>query len=134
MKNIIRISLAFATYPDTELNSFAILVIACLTNNTLFPNLPVNVIGLAVLQTAFSQAITASAHGGTPLTAAKNEARNALIAALRQSAGYVQSLTPTLNLSQVLSSGFDVVNASNVPSPLTQPVFTLDNSMAPATC
>jgi hypothetical protein len=129
MKNIIRVALGFATYPDAELNSFAILVIACVRTNPLFPNLPLPLTGLLILQTAFSDAITAAAHGGTPLTAAKNEARDALIAALRQTAAYVQSLTPNLTVSQVLSSGFDVVNASNVPSPLTQPVFTLDNSM-----
>jgi hypothetical protein len=52
-----------------------------------------------------------------------------LIAALRQTAGYVQSLAVTLTLSQVLTSGFDVVNTNKTQSPLDQPVFTLDNSM-----
>ena len=35
---------------------------------------------------------------------------------------------PTLTLSQVLTSGFDVTNSNTTPSPLSQPVFTLDNS------
>jgi len=84
---------------------------------------------MTLLQTKFQDAITAAAQGGKLLTAAKNEAREALISALRQTAGYVQSLAPTLTVSQVLSSGFDVANASSTPSPLDQPVFSLDNSM-----
>ena len=128
MKKIIRVALTFATYSDNDLNSFAILVIVCLKNNALFPNLPVLITALTTLQTAFQNAITAAAQGGVPLTAAKNEARDALISALRQIAAYVQSLTPTLTLSQVLSSGFDVANSGGTPGPLTQPVFTLDNS------
>jgi len=128
MKKVIRVALTFATYADNDLNSFAILVIVCLKNNPLFPNLPVTLVALTALQTAFQNAITAAAQGGVPLTAAKNEARDALISTLRQTAGYVQSLVPTLTLSQILSSGFDVANTGGVPSPLDQPVFTLDNS------
>lgn len=128
MKKVIRVALSFATYADNDLNSFAILVIVCLKNNALFPNLPVTIAALTALQTAFQDAVTAAASGGVPLTAAKNEARDALIAALRQLAGYVQSLVPTLTVSQILSSGFDIANTGGTPSPLDQPVFTLDNS------
>jgi hypothetical protein len=128
MKKNIRVALSFATLPDDQLNSFAILVIACLKTNPLFPTLPVAVAALTTLQTAFESAITAAAQGGTMATAAKNEAKDALVAALRQEAGYVQSLCVTLTLSQVLSSGFDVVIPNNAQTPLSQPVFTLDNS------
>jgi len=128
MKKNIRVALSFATYSDNDLNSFAILVIVCLKNNALFPNLPVAIAALTTLQTAFQNAITAAAQGGVPLTAAKNEAGEALTSALRQTAAYVQSLAPTLTLSQVLSSGFDVANSGGTPGPLPQPVFTLDNS------
>lgn len=127
-KQNIRVSLAFATLSGSELNSFAILVIVCLKNNALFPNLPVTIANLTALQLAFQNASTAAVQGGTVATAAKAEARDALVAALRQIAGYVQSLAVTLTLSQVLSSGYDVVIPNNTPSPLTQPVFTLDNS------
>ena len=127
-KQNIRVSLAFATLSDDEFNSFVILVIACVKTNALFPNLPVTIANLTALQLAFQNALTAAAQGGKLNTAAKAEARDALIAALRQTAGYVQSLAVTLTLSQVLSSGFDVVIPNNTPSPLTQPVFTLDNS------
>jgi ribosomal protein S12 methylthiotransferase accessory factor YcaO len=128
MKKTIRVALSFATLPDDQLNSFAILVIACLKTNPLFPTLPVTIAALTALQMAFENAITAAAQGGTMATAAKNEARDALVSALRQTAAYVQTLAPTLTLSQILSSGFDVVNTNTTQSPLDQPVFTLDNS------
>jgi hypothetical protein len=128
-KKVIRVALSFATFSDNDLNSIAILVIVCIKNNQLFPNLPVAIAAMTLLQTKFQDAITAAAQGGKILTAAKNEAREALISALRQTAGYVQSLAPTLTVSQVLSSGFDVANASSTPSPLDQPEFSLDNSI-----
>ena len=128
-KKVIRVALSFATFSDNDLNSIAILVIVCIKNNQLFPNLPVAIAAMTLLQTKFQDAITAAAQGWKILTAAKNEAREALISALRQTAGYVQSLAPTLTVSQVLSSGFDVANASSTPSPLDQPEFSLDNSI-----
>ena len=127
MKKNIRVALSFATLSDDELNSFAILVIVCLKTNPLFPNLPIAIAALTALQTAFQDGITAAAQGGTLDTAANNEARDSLISALRQTAAYVQSLG-LANVSQVLSSGFDVVNPNTAQSPLDQPVFTLDNS------
>jgi len=127
-RKVIRVALTFATYNYNDVNSLAILVIVCLKNNTLFPNLPVAITALTALQAALQNAITAGAKGGTILTAQKIEARDAVISALRQLAGYVQSLAPTLTISQVLSSGFDVVSTGGTPAPLDQPVFTLDNS------
>jgi hypothetical protein len=128
-KKVIRVSLLFATYPYNDINSLAILVCVCLKNNLLFPNLPVAIAAMQALQLSLQNAITAAAKGGTVLTAQKIEARDAMISCLRQTAGYVQSLAPTLTVSQVLSSGFDVVNANTTPSPLDQPEFSLDNSI-----
>jgi hypothetical protein len=128
MKRNIRVALNFATFPAKDVNSLAILVIVCLKNNLLFASLPVALTVLQTLQTALQEAITASAQGGTVNTALKNEAQDAMISALRQTAAYIQSLAPTLTLSQVLTSGFDVVNPNTTPMPLEQPVFTLDNS------
>jgi Flp pilus assembly protein TadG len=128
MKKNIRVALNFATFPAKDVNSLAILVIVCLKNNLLFASLPVALMVLQSLQTALQDAITASAQGGTVNTALKNEAQDAMISALRQTAAYIQSLAPTLTLSQVLTSGFDVVNPNTTPMPLEQPVFTLDNS------
>ena len=128
MKKNIRVALNFATFSAKDVNSLAILVIVCLKNNLLFSSLPVALTVLQTLQTALQDAITASAQGGTVNTALKNEAQDAMISALRQTAAYIQSLAPTLTLSQVLTSGFDVVNPNTTPMPLEQPVFTLDNS------
>ncbi len=47
---------------------------------------------------------------------------------MRQWAAYVQSVALTLTISEVLTSGFDVVNPNTTPMPLAQPVFSLDNS------
>ena len=58
-----------------------------------------------------------------------NEARDAVVAALRQIAGYIQSLGLT-NESDVLSSGFDIViSGKNPQSPLDQPQFSLANAV-----
>src|ERR1035437_3449011 len=110
MKRNIRVALNFAIFPAKGVNSLAILVIVCLKNNLLFASLPVALTVLQSLQTALQDAITASAQGGTVNTALKNEAQDAMISALRQTAAYIQSVAPTLTLSQVLTSGFDVVN------------------------
>jgi hypothetical protein len=128
MKKNIRVALSFATLPADQKNNLAILVIVCLKTNPLFPNLPLTILALTALQTALANAITAAAQGGKVETAAKGEADDAMTSALRQTAAYVQSLVPTLTLSQILSSGFDVVNTNTTQSPLIQPVFSLDNS------
>jgi len=130
MKQNIRIALTFATYNRTQLNGFAILVIVCLKNNLLFPTLPVSIADLTVLQTALQDANNTAAQGGVPATTAANEASDALNVALRQNAAYIQSLTPTLTLSQVYTSGYDVINTNRAQSPLIQPVLSgLDNSL-----
>jgi hypothetical protein len=131
MKKIIRVALSFATFNNDELNSLAILVIVCLKTNPLFPNLPVKIADLTALQAVFQAAITAAATGGVMQTAAQNEAREALVFALRQTAAYIQSLG-LVNVSDVLSSGFDVVVSNHNPQmPLGVPVLTgLDNSLS----
>ncbi len=129
MKKNIRVALSFATLANDELNSFLMLLLICLKNNLLFPNLPVKYADLQALVTTFQTCLAAAALGGPKDTAAFNEARDAVIAALRQIAGYIQSLGLT-NESDVLSSGFDiVVPGSNPQSPLDQPIFRLDNSV-----
>ena len=105
MIKTVRVALTFATYSKDELNSFAILVIACLKTNPLFPNLPITVAALTALQMAYQNAMGAAALGGPKDTAAMQEARDTLVVALRQIAAYIQSLT--LTESQVLTSGFD---------------------------
>jgi hypothetical protein len=124
---ILRVALYFAAYSDNNLNSFAALSVSCLTNNPLTPDLPVKAPALGTLQTAFADSITAAQQGGKVDTAKKNTARAALLAALRQNAAYVQSLALT-NLEDIFSTGYDVISNNKTQSPLTTPVFELDNS------
>jgi hypothetical protein len=128
-KSAIRVALNFATFTNDQLNSFLILLLVCLKNNPLFPDLPVAYAGLQALVTAYQAKLAASAVGGQIDTAAFSEARDAVIAALRQIAGYIQSLGLTSE-SDVLSSGFDIIiPGKNPQTPLVQPQFTLDNSV-----
>jgi len=125
--NMFRIALYFAGYSENGLNSFAALSVSCLTGNPLTPNLPVKELALSGLQVAYANSITAAQQGGKVETAKKGTARAALLAALRQNAAYVQSLGLT-NLEDIFSTGYDVVSTNKTQSPLTTPVFALDNS------
>jgi hypothetical protein len=128
-KNAIRVALNFATFPKDQLNSFLLLLLVCLKNNPLFPNLPITYAALSALVADYQAKLAASDVGGKIDTAAFAQARDAVIAALRQIAGYIQSLGLT-NPADVLSSGFDIiVPGQNTQSPLVQPTFTLDNSV-----
>ena len=81
MKKLNRIALYFATYSSNQLNSFAMLALACLKNNVLFPDLPVSIADLTALLAAYQTALTNAAQGGVVNTAIKNEAAAALIVA-----------------------------------------------------
>jgi len=125
----IRVALWFATFTKDQLNSFAILVLACLKTNPLFPDLPVKYADLQTLVATYQSTMNAAAQGGPKDTAAFYEAWDALVAALRQTAAYIQSLGLT-NESDVLSSGFDIIIPGRHPQePLSQPVIGLDNTM-----
>jgi hypothetical protein len=130
-RSVVRVSLSFATLPKDQLNSFAILAIVCLTKSSaLFPNLPITVAALTLLQMAYQNAITAAAVGGQKDTAVLAEARTDLVAALRQIGSYIQSI-PGLTESQVLTSGFDVVVWSKNKITLLAPDgISLDNSIS----
>jgi Fibronectin type III domain len=129
-KSLPKVAISFATYNTNQLNAFTILVIACLKTNPLFPNLPVAIAALTALLTAYQDAMNAAAQGGPKDRAALREARDPLVAALRQNAAYIQSLGIT-NVSELLTSGYDVVNWSNAQSPLEAPVLlSLDNSVS----
>jgi len=128
-KQPIRVALTFATYNKNQMNSFAILLLACLKTNPLFPDLPVKYADLQAIVAAFQDKMNTAAQGGTTNTAAFYEAWDDLIAAFRQTAAYVQSLGLT-NESDVLSSGFDIIVPGKHPqAPLDTPVVALDNSM-----
>jgi hypothetical protein len=127
--NYIRISLGFAGFTREQLLSFAVLLLVCLKNNVLFPNLPVKYADLETLVNGYQQAMAAATIGGVMDTALLDEAYDALVVAIRKTAGYIQSLGLT-NASDVLSSGFDIIlPGKNPQSPRTTPVVGLDNSV-----
>ena len=122
-----RTSLSFVQLSDPALDDFAANVILSLTGNTGFPNLPVSVVSLGALRTDYHTKLVAAAQGGTPLTAAKDEARLALENALRQDAAYVQSIAGQ-NLALLLTSGFKATSTNRTQSPLQTPIIlNIDN-------
>ena len=130
MKRTIRVSVTFARFNKEHLNFFAMLVLVCFRNNPMFPKPPVSLANLGVLQTAYQDAMSAATLGGPKARAAFREARGALVAALRQTAGYIHSLGLTKE-SDVLSSGFDLAVWNTRQTPLTTPVLVrLDNSVS----
>jgi len=83
MKKNIRVALSFATFTHDHLNSFLILLLVCLKNNPLFPDLPVAYADLQALVATFQAKYAAAKTGGTKDTAALNEAVDAVVATLR---------------------------------------------------
>jgi hypothetical protein len=117
---IYHVSLAFAQLPDTELDEFIGKVIAGLDGNAAFPTPAVSVPDLTAAQTAFANAMTAMAQGGTQATATKNNTRDALVNLLRQETIYVQGAGKN-DLPTLLSSGFQASSANTGQSPLAKP-------------
>ena len=116
----VKVSLSFAKLSDTELDNFAQSVIDRMTGNTSFhtPHVPTS--GLQTLKDDFTAKVSAAQAGGPAETAAKNNARQALIGALRQQAPYVE-ITSNGDVSQLLSSGFQARSTNRAQSPLPQP-------------
>ncbi|MGH7951307.1 MAG: fibronectin type III domain-containing protein, partial [Limisphaerales bacterium] len=114
------VSLNFAQLPDSALDEFAGAVIAGLTGNAAFPTPAVSLTELSAAQTAFEDAMTAMAQGGSQATATKNAARNTLVGLLRQEASYVQ-LAGKNDLPALLSSGFQTNSTNTAQSPLDTP-------------
>ena len=118
--NIVKISLAFARLPAGDLILFANHVHDSMTGNSSFPSPTPALTVLASKVAAFEDAATAAQGGGTALTAAKNEAQEALVSVLRSLAYYVQEECDN-NLSMLLSSGYEAVKprtpAGVLPAP-----------------
>jgi hypothetical protein len=121
--------LSFVNLPKDQKNSFACLVLVCLKNNLLFPNLPITLLALGALQTAYQAAMNAATVGGHKDTVALADADDNLVAALRQIAAYIQSLN--LTEAEVLTSGYDVIVWSKTKITLVAVTVTgLDNSIS----
>ena len=123
---ILKVSLAFASDTDNNLDVFSANNVICLTGNAAFPDPTVKVPDLKILQVNYHNALLANATGGKQATALKNEARAALVPALRLNAAYVQG-RPGLTLSMLLSSGYLANSTNHSQSELATPTLTIDN-------
>ena len=126
----LRVLLGFTNAPDHILEETTGAVIQHLYGNVAFPSPPVPTATLQSALTAFTASIAAQAAGGPPTTANKNNKRDALIALLRQLAGYVQQNCNN-NMAMLLSSGFDAVSTNRAQSDLPAPAIrAIDNGMS----
>lgn len=117
MTAILHVSLDFAHATDTGLDDFANGVHDHMDGNPTYPTPPVTMAALATAITDYSDAVAAAADGGPTSTAAKNNARAALIAILRQLASYVDDNHGN-DMEKLLSSGFKAQSTSHAQSPL----------------
>src|SRR5882762_1873075 len=115
-----KVSLGFARLSDNDLDNFAQAVIDAITGNLTFPAPPVGPPGLQAFKDNFTTAIAAAQTGGPADTAAKNNARQALLAAYRNLASYVQ-IQCAGNLELLLSSGFQAQSTNRASSALAKP-------------
>jgi hypothetical protein len=118
----LRVLLGFSNMADHSVEETAQAVLDKLYGNAAYPTPPVTEIVLQAALTAFSIAIPTAAQGGPVDTADKNNKRDALIALLRQLAGYVQENHHN-DLATLLSSGFEAVSTNNASSPLPAPTI-----------
>jgi len=122
----IHVLMDFTSMADPSLDEFTETVISNMTGNTSFTQPPLTMAALQALLDTFAAAIGDKAQGGTAATSAKNDARAALVEALRQIALYVQ-VTSNNNLTMLLTSGFQAANTNRAQTPLAQPVIDLIN-------
>ena len=118
----LRVYLGFTNAPDHTVEETALAVLENLYTQPAFPNPPVAQVPLDSALGYFTTAIGDAAQGGTAATAAKNNARDAVVALLRQLAGYVQEKCDN-NLATLLSSGFDAVSTNRASTPLPPPAI-----------
>lgn len=124
---VLRVSLGFAQLPDAELSDCSVTVVTKMTNNPSYPTPKVPLPDITAANGTFVAAMAAAAQGGTQLTAAKNAAREVLVALLRTQAAYVQTEAGN-DLAVLLSSGFWNVSTDRTRKPLPKPaVVNIDN-------
>lgn len=120
---IYHVSLAFAQYPDPQLDEFASNVVIKMAGNVLFTTPIVSMGNLGTAQVMFHNSLAAITQGGSLAMANKLTARNTLIALLRQEANYVQGIANN-NEATILASGFLSTTVSHTQSPLDTPVIS----------
>jgi hypothetical protein len=121
-----KVSLAFGYYGDSDLDLFSSNNVICMTGNAAFPDPTVKPADLGILQVNFHTALAASSNNGSQEIALKNETRQALVAAMRLNAAYVQG-RPGLTLSTLLSSGYLANSTNHSQSALDTPNLTIQH-------
>jgi hypothetical protein len=130
MQNKLKVSLAYNSYPDAVLDELTTAIINAMTGNPAFATPTIPLATVTTLQTTFTNALAAAANGGTPLTAAKNQARQALADALDANALYVQTLA-RYDLAMLLSSGYQVSSTNRAQAQLPAPtIMALENDLS----
>ncbi|MDQ2924559.1 MAG: hypothetical protein M3R43_03240 [Acidobacteriota bacterium] len=121
---LLRVLIGFATAPDHALEETALAVLdpvkGLYANAQIYATPPVAKTVLQASLKAFTDAIGALAQGGTQSTAAKDQARAALVVVLRQLALYVQEIiqdNAAYGLAELLLSGFDAVSSNRTQTP-----------------
>lgn len=126
MKSL-RVALGFNRISDGDLSAFTNTVITSMTGNAAFNKPPVAFADVTKALDTFDKAVAAAMDGGTALTAAKNAAREALLAILRKLAAYVQ-IVADQDMALLLSSGFSAVNIGRGQTKLDKPtIMEVDN-------
>src|SRR5665213_1132741 len=105
MKTIVYIKIGYSKHSDDEILLDCIRIIAFMTGNLFYPAPTVLIPALQLLLNAFTIAYASASDGGTELTAAKNEARVPLVAAMEANGAYVQSKCGNVR-SKAISSGY----------------------------
>src|SRR6266550_8760870 len=117
---IAKVSLAFATISDQELDNFAQGVISGMTGNDSYLAPPVTMAALQTASDDFTAKLAAAQLGGPAATAAKNNSRATLMGMLRQLASYVQ-MNSNGDLVLLLGSGFEAQGTKGASVPLERP-------------
>jgi hypothetical protein len=125
----LKVSLAYNRYPDAMVGEIATAIITAMTGNPAFPTPIISLSAVAALQNTFREARATAADGGKQLTAAKNQARQALLDALDANAMYVQVLA-RYDLAMFLSSGYQVASTNRAQTQLSAPTIAgFENEM-----
>jgi hypothetical protein len=116
----IRVNLGFCYAADHVVEETADDVHTGMTGNAHFPTPPVPLADLLTATTAFSNARAEQSQTGKAGTAAKDNAREALLDVLRRLAAYVEEASDN-DPAKLLSSGFEMVSRNRTSVELEKP-------------
>jgi hypothetical protein len=113
MKSL-KVALSFNRLSDADLSAFTNNINTSMSGNAAFSKPPVAYTDLSKMLDAFDKAVAAAMDGGAAMTAAKNTARNALLAALQKLAAFVQIVADG-DMAILLASGFSANSGNRRP-------------------